>query len=213
MTQKNRNILVWHSSQVNAEDRKQLLGHTPLTLWMTGLSASGKSTLAYALERRLIDNGQLCYVLDGDNVRHGLNSNLGFSSEDRSENIRRVAEVAKLMNEAGIIVIAAFISPYQKDREQALKIIGQEHFCEIYVSTSLATCEKRDPKGMYRMARTGHLLNFTGVNSPYEPPLHPDLQIDTDLCSLEQSIELLQEFVKPKARFQKSHIKKAKNKL
>ncbi|MFJ3157604.1 adenylyl-sulfate kinase [Pseudomonas protegens] len=211
MTQKNRNILVWHSSQVNAEDRKQLLGHTPVTFWMTGLSASGKSTLAYALERRLIDNGHLCYVLDGDNVRHGLNSDLGFSSEDRTENIRRVAEVAKLMNEAGIIVIAAFISPYKKDREQALKVIGSEHFREIYVSTSLAICESRDPKGMYHMARTGRLLNFTGVNSPYEPPLHPDLQIDTDLCSLERSIELLQGFVIPAVKPQKLHIKKTKD--
>ncbi|PYY81601.1 adenylyl-sulfate kinase [Pseudomonas sp. TKO26] len=213
MTQKNQDMLVWHSSQVNAEDREQLLGHTPLTLWMTGLSASGKSTLAYALERWLIDNEHLCYVLDGDNVRHGLNSNLGFSSEDRAENIRRVAEVAKLMNEAGIIVIAAFISPYKKDRERALKVIGSEHFREVYVSTSLATCEKRDPKGMYRMARTGQLLNFTGVDSPYEPPLHPDLQIDTDLYSFEQSMELLQGFMRHTMRFQKQHVKKAKSDL
>ncbi|OIN50678.1 adenylyl-sulfate kinase [Pseudomonas azotoformans] len=191
MTQENRNLIVAHNSQVTAEDRHQLLGHKPMTLWMTGLSASGKSTLAYALERRLIDKGRVCYVLDGDNIRHGLNNNIGFSPEDRAENIRRVAEVAKLMNDAGIIVIAAFISPYGKDRKQARTIIGPESFREIHVSTRLEICEARDPKGMYHMARTGNLPNFTGVSSPYEAPVNPDLRIDTDFCSLEQSLELL----------------------
>ncbi|WP_412548648.1 adenylyl-sulfate kinase [Pseudomonas sp. MWU13-2105] len=182
---------MWHASQVTAEDRQQLLGQKPITLWLTGLSASGKSTLAFALERRLLDRGQLSFVLDGDNVRHGLNSNLGFSAEDRAENIRRVAEVAKLMNDAGLIVIAAFISPFTQDRALARTIIGAEHFREVHVSTSLGVCESRDPKGMYNKARSGSLLNFTGVSSPYEAPEQPHLSIDTQNMALEVGVDQL----------------------
>ena len=183
--------LVWHHSNVTPDDRAKLLGQRPITLWLTGLSASGKSTLAFALEHRLICSGRACYVLDGDNVRHGLNVNLGFSAVDRAENIRRIAEVAKLMNDAGFIVITAFISPYNADREIAKKIIGKDIFKEIYVNTSISVCESRDPKGLYKKARTGEMVNFTGISSPYEPPPNPDLLIDTNQVSLQNALDEL----------------------
>jgi len=188
--QSNKNI-VWHGGHVAFAERSQLLGQQPLTIWLTGLSASGKSTLAYALERALIDAGCACYVLDGDNVRHGLNRNLGFSSEDRSENIRRIAEVAKLMNDAGLIVITAFISPMIADRNIAREIIGAQHFREVYVSTSLATCEARDPKGLYAKARAGEIVDFTGISASYETPLKPAVTIDTSSDSLEDHLKKL----------------------
>ena len=171
--------VVWQDGHVQVSERSQLLAQRPLTIWLTGLSASGKSTLGHALERRLIDIGHACYVLDGDNVRHGLNKDLGFSHEDRTENIRRIAEVARLMNDAGLIVITAFISPYHEDRKMAKRIIGSEHFVEVHVDAPLAVCEARDPKGMYKKARAGKISGFTGVNSPYEAPLAPDMHIDT----------------------------------
>jgi len=183
--------IVWHGSQVLPNERTSLLGQEPLTLWLTGLSTSGKSTLAYALERALIDSGRACYVLDGDNVRHGLNRNLGFSSEDRSENIRRIAEMAKLMNDAGLIVITAFISPMIADRAIAQDIIGTSQFKEVYVNTPLAICEQRDPKGLYAKARSDELAQFTGVSAPYEAPLQPDLTIDTSLQTLAESLKAL----------------------
>ena len=160
-------------------------------MWLTGLSASGKSTLAFALERTLIDAGKACYVLDGDNVRHGLNRNLGFSVEDRTENIRRIAEVAKLMNDAGLIVITAFISPLIANRNIAREIIGPNQFKEIYVSTPLAACEARDPKGLYAKARAGELAEFTGISADYEPPMAPDLTIDTSSGSIEDYLKKL----------------------
>ncbi|GLS03832.1 adenylyl-sulfate kinase [Chitiniphilus shinanonensis] len=171
------------------EDRERLLNQTASTIWITGLSASGKSTIAYALERALFDKGRLCYVLDGDNVRHGLNCNLGFSAEDRTENIRRVAEVAKLMNDAGVIVITAFISPFAKDRELARDAIGTETFKEIYLNTPIETCEGRDPKGLYRKARAGEIKDFTGVQSPYEAPEFPSLVIDTSRCHIDEAVQ------------------------
>lgn len=186
----NQNV-VWHGGYVAFNERTQLLGQQPITLWLTGLSASGKSTLAYALERALIDAGRACYVLDGDNVRHGLNRDLGFSVEDRSENIRRVAEVAKLMNDAGLMVITAFISPMIADRSMAREIVGHNQFKEIYVSTPLAKCESRDPKGLYAKARAGKLAEFTGISADYEPPLQPDLMIDTSSVSLEHNLRQL----------------------
>lgn len=182
---------IWHSSLVTHEERWALLKQRPMTIWLTGLSAAGKSTLAFALERELIKYGHPSYVLDGDNVRHGLNSNLGFSSKDRAENIRRIAEVARLMNDAGLIVISAFISPYRSDRKIAKEIIGADYFREIYVSTSLEVCESRDPKGLYQKARAGKVTEFTGVSSPYEPPENPDLIIDTAQLSLEQALSQL----------------------
>jgi adenylylsulfate kinase len=183
--------VVWHGGYVAVDERTKLLGQQPLTLWLTGLSASGKSTLAFALERALIDAGRACYVLDGDNVRHGLNRNLGFSTKDRSENIRRIAEVAKLMNDAGLIVITAFISPMIADRHMAKEIVGADQFKEIYISTPLATCEARDPKGLYAKARTGELAEFTGISAAYEPPKEPDLMIDTSIDSLEDNLNKL----------------------
>ncbi len=177
--------IVFHQGRVSLIDRQAILKQTPKTIWLTGLSASGKSTLAYSLEESLTKLGQLCYVLDGDNIRHGLNKNLSFSHEDRTENIRRIAEVAKLMNDAGLIVITAFISPYREDREMAKSIIGESFFKEVYVSTSIEVCETRDPKGLYKKARSGAIKDFTGVGSPYEVPLNPTLKIDTSSNPLE----------------------------
>ncbi len=168
-----------HAGRVTPARRAVLFGHRPATIWLTGLSGSGKSTLASVLEDRLIAAGHACVVLDGDNVRYGLNRDLGFSPEDRSENIRRIAEVAKLFNDAGLIVITAFISPYRADRDQAREIIGAERFIEAYVDAPLAACEERDPKGLYARARAGEIPDFTGVSAPYEEPLEPDLRLDT----------------------------------
>lgn len=191
MSNQSKQNIVWHGSLVASNERATLLGQKPLTLWLTGLSASGKSTLAYALERALIDAGRACYVLDGDNVRHGMNRNLGFSTADRSENIRRIAEVAKLMNDAGLIVITAFISPIVADRSIAKEIIGTHQFREIYVNTPLATCEARDPKGLYAKARAGEIATFTGISAAYEPPITPDLTLDTSNASLEHNLKKL----------------------
>jgi adenylyl-sulfate kinase len=183
--------IVFQVGRINVNDRKSILQQNPKTIWLTGLSASGKSTLAYALEEALIRQGQLCYVLDGDNIRHGLSSNLNFSHQDRTENIRRIAEVAKLMNDAGLIVITAFISPYRQDREMAAQIIGAEFYREVYVSTSINTCEQRDPKGLYKKARAGEIADFTGISAPYEPPLQPSLSLDTSQLSLQQATQIL----------------------
>ena len=191
MNEKTPPLVVWHGGQVSQAERCKLLNQQPVTIWLTGLSAAGKSTLAFALERALIDQGHACYVLDGDNVRHGLNRNLGFSHEDRTENIRRIAEVAKLINDAGLIVIAAFISPYRADRAVAREIIGADCFREIYVSTSLSVCESRDPKGLYIKAREGKVAEFTGISSPYEEPELPDLVIDTAQLTLDQAVSQL----------------------
>jgi len=183
--------VVWHDGQVSRAEREQLLGQPALTVWLTGLSAAGKSTLAFALERELHERGRACYVLDGDNVRHGLNSNLGFSPPDRRENIRRIAEVARLMNDAGLMVITAFISPWRADRAAARAIIGAASFLEVHVGTPLAVCEARDPKGMYARARRGELAEFTGVSSPYEAPLAADLTLDMGRLSLPEAVAQL----------------------
>ncbi|GAM08913.1 bifunctional enzyme CysN/CysC [Geobacter sp. OR-1] len=187
-----RSNIVWHQGQVTKTDRSAVMGHRPATLWMTGLSGAGKSTVAFALERSLIDSGHPCFVLDGDNVRHGLNRDLGFSPKDRAENIRRVAEVARLMNEAGLIVITSFISPFRDDREMARQIIGSDRFIEVYLSTRIEECERRDVKGFYKKARAGELQGFTGVSAPYEPPDSPVVLLDTELLSIEESITVLQ---------------------
>ena len=154
-----------------------------MTVWLTGLSGAGKSTLAFELERQLMSEGRACYVLDGDSVRHGLTSDLGFSAEDRHENIRRVAHVAQLMNDAGLIVIVALISPMREDRAMAREIIGHDKFIEVYVAASVNDCERRDPKGLYAKARSGAIPSFTGVSAPYEPPVDPDLTVDTTALS------------------------------
>jgi bifunctional enzyme CysN/CysC len=180
--------VIWQATDITREIRAKQKGQKPITLWFTGLSGSGKSTLANEVEKRLVAMGKHTMLLDGDNIRHGLNKNLGFKEADRVENIRRIAEVAKLMNDAGIITIASFISPYIKDRENAKEIIGSVLF-EIYVSTPLEECERRDVKGLYKKARKGEIPNFTGISSPYEKPVNPDIEIDTSLVTLEEATD------------------------
>lgn len=182
-----RNV-AWHRGLVSAVDRAQLLRQEPATVWLTGLSGSGKSSIAFELERQLLADRRLAYVLDGDNMRHGLNRDLGFSPEDRSENIRRIAEVARLFNDAGIIVIAAFISPYRDDRRLARDIIGTERFIETHLCTRLDVCEHRDPKGLYKKARAGTIAEFTGISAPYEVPAAATLSLDTGRLTLDQSV-------------------------
>ena len=185
--------IVWHQGQVTPAEREELSGfsHQPFVFWFTGLSGSGKSTLAFALERRLISRGTPCCVLDGDNIRHGLNRDLGFSPLDRTENIRRVAEVARLMMDAGLVVITSFISPFRDDRAMARSIIGTGPFVEVYLNASLDTCEARDTKGLYRKARAGELPGFTGISSPYEIPENPSVTIDTTSLDVEACLKVL----------------------
>lgn len=183
--------IVWHHGIVTPAQRAARLGQRPLTIWLTGLSGSGKSTVAMNLEAALHERGHSCFVLDGDNVRHGLCSDLGFSSRDRSENIRRVAEVAALMNDAGLIVITAFISPFRADRATARKIIGPERFMEVYLNAPLSVCEDRDPKGLYKKARAGKIPDFTGIDSPYEAPEMPDLVVETDKLTVESAVDAI----------------------
>lgn len=187
--------LVAVAHQVAAADRANLTGHFGAVVWLTGLPASGKSTLAMALERRLFDLGWRAYTLDGDNVRRGLNADLGFSPDDRQENIRRIGEVAALFADAGTVCITAFISPYREDRARARAAAGPHRFFEVHVNSDLATCERRDPKGHYRKARAGLLRDFTGVDAPYEPPANPDLEIDTGARAIDVSVAQLLDYV------------------
>ena len=179
-------------------DKEKLLGQRGLMIWFTGLSGSGKSTIAIALERELHKRGILCRILDGDNIRSGINNNLGFTEADRVENIRRIAEVAKLFIDTGIVTLAAFISPNNDIREMAARIIGKDDFLEVYVSTPLEECERRDVKGLYAKARRGEIKNFTGITAPFEAPVHPALILDTSVLSLEESVNRLLELVLPK---------------
>ncbi|HCZ20493.1 MAG TPA: adenylyl-sulfate kinase [Porphyromonadaceae bacterium] len=181
-------------------DREKLLGQKGIMLWFTGLSGSGKSTLAIALERELYNSGILCRILDGDNIRTGINNNLGFTEADRVENIRRIAEVAKLFVDCGVVTIAAFISPTEQIRQMAADIIGKDDFFEIYVNTPLEVCEERDVKGLYKKARQGEIKNFTGISAPFEAPLNPAITIDTSACSLEESINLLKKIIIPQIK-------------
>ena len=190
----------WQRGKVTADDRARLLRQRAATIWLTGLSGSGKSAIAMELEQRLIEAGHACFVLDGDNIRHGLNRDLGFSPSDRQENIRRIAEVAKLFNDAGLFVITAFISPYREDRGAAREIIGTDRFVEVYLNASLDVCERRDPKGLYAKARAGQIAEFTGVSAPYEPPLAPDVTIDTGTSSLGESVVTLFDFLLDRRR-------------
>ena len=179
-------------------DKEALLGQRGIMNWFTGLSGSGKSTVAIALERELQRRGLLCRILDGDNIRSGINNNLGFSAEDRVENIRRIAEIGKLFVDTGIITLAAFISPNNDIREMAARIIGKEDFMEIYVSTPLEECERRDVKGLYAKARRGEIRNFTGISAPFEAPEHPALSLDTSVLSVEESVNQLLALILPK---------------
>ena len=187
--------VIYHQASVTRQRRNKLNNHRSIVLWFTGLSGSGKSTLAHALEEKLFQKGCRTFVLDGDNVRHGLNSNLGFSETGRTENIRRISEVSKLMLESGLIVMTAFISPIKKDRNEARKLISSGDFIEIYCKASLETCENRDVKGLYKRARAGEITNYTGIDSPYEVPENPELIVDTDNQSLEESVSSILNFL------------------
>ena len=179
-------------------DKEELLGQHGLMIWFTGLSGSGKSTIAIALERELHKRGILCRILDGDNIRSGINNNLGFTEADRVENIRRIAEVSKLFVDTGIVTLAAFISPNNDIREMAARIIGKDDFVEVYVSTPIEECERRDVKGLYAKARRGEIKNFTGISAPFEAPEHPALTLDTSVLSVEESVGKLLELILPK---------------
>jgi len=187
--------ITWHASHVTRAERERVLGQRGVTVWLTGLSGSGKSTIAVGAERELVRRGRLAYVLDGDNVRHGLNKNLGFNPADRTENIRRIGEVAKLMNDAGLVVLTAFISPYRADRDRVRQILPAGEFLEIFVDCPIEECEKRDVKGLYSKARAGQIPEFTGISAPYEAPERPELVLrtaesDLDSCA-EQVLALL----------------------
>ena len=187
--------IIYHQATVTRQRRNKLNNHRSVVLWFTGLSGSGKSTLAHSLEEKLFQRGCRTFVLDGDNVRHGLNSNLDFSDASRTENIRRISEVSKLMLESGLIVMTAFISPFKKDRYEAKKLISNDDFIEIYCKATLEICEARDVKGLYKRARAGEIKNYTGIDSPYEEPENPDLIIDTDIETLEDSVSKILRFL------------------
>lgn len=203
MEKKATNIYPIFDRMMSRDDKEQLLRQRGMMLWFTGLSGSGKSTVAIALERELHSRGLLCRILDGDNIRSGINNNLGFSAEDRVENIRRIAEVGRLFVDTGIITIAAFISPNNQLREMAAEIIGKDDFVEVFVSTPLEECEKRDVKGLYAKARRGEIKNFTGISASFEAPEHPDITLDTSKLPVEESVKILLDYVLPKAVLKK----------
>lgn len=185
--------VVWHEGHVERGAREKLLGQKGCTIWLTGLPSSGKSTIAFSLEHALVQQGRLAYVLDGDNIRHGLNKNLGFSAADRAENIRRIGEVAKLFGDAGVVTITSFVSPYRADRDlvRQLHDAGKLPFVEVFIDTPVDECEKRDPKGLYKKARAGEIPNFTGVSDPYEAPLKPEITLKTAEHKLEDCVAQL----------------------
>lgn len=185
----------WHSGEIDKSAREELLGQQGMVLWFTGLSGSGKSTIAVEVEKELYRRGRASYRLDGDNLRFGLNKDLGFTAEDREENIRRIGEVAALFADAGLITLASFISPYRVGREAAREAAGAENFKEIYVKASVEACAKRDPKGLYAKAKKGAIENFTGISAPYEEPEDPDLIVDTEILSLEESVEMVLDLI------------------
>lgn len=198
MIENNNNIYPIFDRMLAREDKEELLKQRSVMIWFTGLSGSGKSTIAIALERELHKRGLLCRILDGDNIRSGINNNLGFTEADRIENIRRIAEVSKLFVDTGIVTIAAFISPSNDIREMAANIIGKDDFLEVYVSTPIEECEHRDVKGLYAKARRGEIKNFTGISAPFEAPAHPALVLDTSALSLEESVNKLLELILPR---------------
>ncbi|MEN8182122.1 MAG: adenylyl-sulfate kinase [Myxococcota bacterium] len=198
MAQQRSSNITWHEGHVTRADRERVLGQRGATIWLTGLSGSGKSTIAVAAEKVLIERGRLAYVLDGDNVRHGLNKNLGFSPEDRTENIRRIGEVAKLFTDSGVLCCTSFISPYRADRNAVRDSMQEGDFLEVYVSASLETCESRDVKGLYQKARAGEISEFTGISAPYEAPERPELVLDTNRQTLEESVSELVGFLERK---------------
>ncbi len=187
MTQTKSTNITWHSGKISKEDRKAKMEQRGVTIWLTGLSGSGKSTIAVELEHALIENNHHAYILDGDNVRHGLNKNLGFSPEDRTENIRRIGEVAKLFTDANLITVTAFISPYRADRDEARALLGDGEFVEVYIKCPVEVCEQRDVKGLYKKARAGEIKEFTGISAPYEEPENAELVVDTSELSVEDA--------------------------
>lgn len=187
MAQTRATNIVWHEGHVKRDEREALLGQRGVLVWLTGLPSSGKSTIAYTVEHALVGRGHLAYVLDGDNIRHGLNKNLGFSAEDRAENIRRIGEVGSLFVDAGIVTLTSFVSPYRQDRDAARALMAPGEFLEVFVDTPVELCEERDPKGLYKKARAGQIPNFTGVSDPYEAPLHPELVIQTASCTPQEA--------------------------
>ena len=197
MAEQKATNVTWHDGDITIEDRSVLLGQKGATLWFTGLSGSGKSTVAVALEKALFQRGKLSYRLDGDNIRLGINKNLGFSAEDRTENIRRIGEIAKLFVDSGVIALSSFISPYRADRDQvrALHLESGFAFIEIFVDCSLSEAERRDPKGLYKKARAGEIKNFTGIDDPYEAPSSPEIHLHTDQMSLEQEVERIMAYL------------------
>lgn len=190
--------IVWHDSKVTKQNRQELKKHKSAVLWFTGLSGSGKSTVSVELEKQLAELGVHTYRLDGDNVRHGLNNNLGFSPEDRTENIRRIGEVSKLMVDAGLVTLTAFISPYREDRDNVRSLLEEDEFIEVYVKCSVEACEDRDPKGLYKKARAGEIKGFTGIDAPYEEPVNPEVTVETDKQSLEESVQVIVEYLREK---------------
>ena len=188
----------WHHGKITKVDRVNLLNQKGVTIWLTGLSGSGKSTIAVELEHALIENRHQAYILDGDNIRHGLNKNLGFSPEDRTENIRRIGEVAKLFTDAGIITITAFISPYREDRDAVRRLLNDGEFIEVYVKCPLDVCEERDTKGLYKKARAGEVKGFTGISAPYEEPLNSELTIDSSKLTVEESTRAVLNYLEEK---------------
>lgn len=190
--------IVWHEHKVTKQDRAQKFVQKPCILWFTGLSGSGKSTIANAVEQMLFQNGNVTYLLDGDNVRHGLNKDLGFDDKSRVENIRRVGEVAKLFVDSGLIVLTAFISPFQSDRELVRDLVKDAEFIEVFIDTPLKVCEQRDPKGLYKKARAGEIKNFTGIDSPYEAPNLADIHIRNDNISIEKACEQIFDYLEQK---------------
>lgn len=195
-----QNNTVRHNYQIKQADRNRMTGNSSFVVWFTGLSGSGKSTLANKLEEQLFAQGIHSYVLDGDNIRQGINRDLNFTEEDRTENLRRIAEIAKLFVDAGIVTIAAFIAPLAAEREKIRSIVGADNFVEIYVSTPIEECEKRDVKGLYKRARLGEIPNFTGISSPYEAPKHPDLEIETSKIEVEEAIASILNVIEEKLK-------------
>jgi len=204
MTKVRATNITWHEGHVNRQDREKLLGQKGVTIWFTGLSGSGKSTIAFTVEHALVERGHLAYVLDGDNIRHGLNKNLGFSAQDREENIRRIGEVARLFADTGTITLTSFISPYRKDRDQVRKIHEEAGlpFVEVMVDVPIDVCEQRDPKGLYKKARAalaeGKGMGFTGVDDPYEEPLSPEIQLDNHNIKLEEAAGVVLDYLESK---------------
>lgn len=188
----------WHAGQVDRNDRQQRHNHNSFVLWFTGLSGSGKSTLANAVEKKLFDTNHNVVVLDGDNIRHGLCSDLGFSENDRHENIRRIGEVSKLFVETGTIVLAAFVSPYEEDRKQIRNLLADDEFFEVFCDCDLSTCEERDPKGIYKRARKGEIKNFTGISAPYESPVSPDVRINSAKQTIDEEVGMVIELLTTK---------------